>query len=225
MSTQPKIMKDDTIAPNIKSVRRLLDSVPPTYCTKSYCANWCCTKLAEASDKAGNFMSLPLIYNIEYYAIAEYIQKIFTHDEQQRMFYPKKKPRTCVFFRDKGCAIYPVRPFSCRVYGRSVPDVFWGIEYPKGSAQAIDCPDCQVVDEDAEHRFLKQYRDIWNELYRLSTGLPVVPDDVVLLVQQITGMHELLIMGWCERNELLGNNQSWYRDSFANWWNIHSQLM
>jgi len=189
---------------NIQDLRALLDSVPPTQCVKTDCGDWCCTKLDSACDNNGHFMSLPLIYSIEFYAIAHYIFNNFSDDEQSRFFYSEQKERKCVFRNNGGCLIYPVRPFSCRVYGREVPDVFWGIEYPKGSAASINCPNCHAKDHEAESDFVARY--------------PKALTDV-------TGFDEIIILGWYERCELLAANTGWFNQQFASWWQTYSQLL
>lgn len=203
----------------------LLDSVPPTQCMKSECGDWCCTKLDSACDENGNFMSLPLIYTIEFYAIAQYIYDNFSVDEHARFFYADPKERKCVFRDNGGCLIYPVRPFSCRVYGREVPDIFWGIEYPPGSAASIHCRNCRINDEGMESDFLARYPKIWDKLYKLSHELPVVEPENKPFFSAVTGLDEIIILGWYERCELLAGSTGWFNKQFAAWWQTYSQLL
>ena len=206
----------------------LYRSIPPTKCERTDCGDWCCSKLDSSKDEAGNYMSLPLIYTIEYYAIIEYITHHFSVSMRTACFDPPKKEPMCVFRKhgaDGGCMIYPVRPFSCRVYGRSVPDIFWGIEHPKGSAKAIECAHCVPVCRKDEDRFLARYPAIWDTLLELSLGLPVIPRGCDDIFRSVTGLDRFAIMGWYERNELLSKDRAWFESQFEAWWNIYSNLL
>lgn len=212
----------------IDVLKNIYSSIPATKCVKATCADWCCTKLEESKDQVGNFMSLPLIYTIEYYAILKYIRETFTFDVQEQLINPSLKTEKCVFRKsgeNAGCMIYPVRPFSCRVYGRTVPDVFWGLEYPEGAAKIIDCPNCIPEDKKLEADFVKRYSEIWDDLRDLSVGLSTVPDGCVETFREVSGINEVLILGWYERNELLRQNLSWYKKGFGDWWNTFTNLL
>lgn len=213
----------------IRNLKKMFKQVPPTQCMKTSCGDWCCSKLDSAKDADGCFMSLPLIYTIEYYAIIDYLNKNFSETQVRNLMHPSWKSEKCVFRISgdtPGCMIYPVRPFSCRVYGRTVPDYFWGIEYPQGAAQAVDCPHCVPVDTNVEQRFIdKEYVRIWQQLQSLSIGLPVVQADCSELFSRMTGLTDLLILGWIERNELISRDTSWFESSFASWWKTYSELL
>lgn len=212
----------------ITALHEMYKKVPATKCLESYCGDWCCTKLASSKDEQGNFMSLPLIYSIEYYSIAEYVLKHFSPDEQEAFFNPDKKTEKCVFRKsgkNGGCSIYPVRPFSCRTYGRSVPDIFWGLQYPKGSARAVDCPDCVHMDCSNEKKFIAEYPLMWDTLRQLSQGLISVPELGKEIVKEISGNDEFMILGWQERNKLLSENKNWFKSCFKKWWKTFSQLL
>ncbi len=221
-------LEDATLKDKISRLQQLYRSIPPTQCGRTDCGDWCCTKLDSAKDKAGNYMSLPLIYTIEYYTIAQYVNKHFSARQRRAYFIPDKKDAMCVFRKQGdagGCMIYPVRPFSCRVYGRAVPDIFWGIEYPKGSAKAVECPDCVPVNRKDEDRFLGRYCAVWDTLLELSCGLPVIPQGCDEIFRSVTGLDAFIIMGWYERNELLSKDRAWFDTQFEQWWNIYSNLL
>jgi len=222
------VTKNQDLDNRILQLHNLYSVIPHTSCKKVSCADWCCSKLKESMDEYGNFMSLPLIYNIEYYAIAAYIEKNFIASEKEKLFSVEKNGAKCVFRKSDppaGCMIYPVRPFSCRVYGRKTPDFFWGIDYPQGCAQSIYCPDCEPEDINAETRFMeKSYHFIWRELEKLSKGLKVCPQECEDVFRKTTGLNELLVLGWIERNELMNRNKNWYETQFEQWWKIYSVL-
>jgi len=228
MTSYPKT-NDKKILNRITELKTVYSIIPPTVCKSDSCADWCCSKLDQAKDVNGNFMSLPLIYNIEYYAIIEYIKKNFAQKEQKIFFDLKKESTKCVFRKSDhpaGCMIYPVRPFSCRVYGRRTPDYFWGIEYPEGCAQSIYCHNCEPENKLVEDEFInKSYRKIWREIENLSAGLQVVPPGYEKIFEDITGLREILILGWIERNELLSKDKQWFKKHLENWWGIYSNLL
>ena len=117
-------------------LEKIYDAMPQTICKKTTCAMGCCTKLESFVDKDGNFMPLPLVYGVEYVFILRFLEKKFgkiflTHFDFSR------KTRTCPF-KDKEshlCLIYPVRPFTCRVYGRKVPPV---LAVPRSMPRSLD---------------------------------------------------------------------------------------
>ena len=220
-------MKTDvSLRDKINEVLHIYNKVPCTKCMKSSCGDWCCTKLEQAKDQEGNFMSLPLIYTIEFETILDYLNKNFSKDEVEKFKYPERKSQKCVFRTDAGCAIYPVRPFSCRVYGRKVPDVLWGMALPEGAAEAVNCPDCVVVDKKKEERFIKEnYLKIWDELYNLSCGIPIIRPGCRQFFKSVTGLDDLVILGWIERNELLNKDLNWFRSHFLLWWESYSRLL
>ncbi len=222
------VVCDQTISKRISLLTKIYSTIPDTKCVKTECGDWCCTKLDESKDTDGNFMSLPLIYTIEYYAILRFIEKNFSRNEAERLCNPDVKTQKCVFRRsgeNAGCMIYPVRPFSCRVYGRTVPDIFWGLEYPSGAAKIIDCADCIPENGDREAEFIKRYSGIWDDLRDMSFGLPVVADDCAEIFKGLSGNNEILILGWYERNELLRQKLPWFKNGFVDWWNIFKNLL
>ncbi|MCD6460965.1 hypothetical protein J7L67_09920 [bacterium] len=210
----------------INEVLALYSKIPPTKCMKTSCGDWCCTKLEQAKDKSGNFMSLPLIYTIEFEVILDFLTENYTEKEIEDFRYPQKKSPKCVFRTGKGCAIYPVRPFSCRVYGRKVPDVLWGIELPEGVADAVNCPDCVPVDKKEEDRFInRSYMEIWDKLHRLSRGIPIIKNECGKIFKSVTGLDELVILGWIERSCLLRKDIRWFESRFLLWWQSYSRLL
>ena len=216
------------IRDKVAKLHEMYKKTPSTKCLESYCGDWCCTKLESAKDENGNFMSLPLIYTIEYYSIADYVIKHFSPEEQERTFNPDKKTEQCVFRKsgkNGGCSIYPVRPFSCRTYGRKVPDIFWGIQYPKGAAGAVNCSDCVHMDCSNEKKFIEEYPTFWETLRKLSSGLQTIPEESIDTFKEASGTNEFMIMGWQERNKLLGENKNWFKQTFAKWWKIFAQLL
>ncbi len=224
-----KQLSKSDVQSRIKELCRIYDIIPPTRCVETSCADWCCTKLDSAKDSGGNFMSLPLIYTVEYFAIIDYLRRHFSSDEIFSMMHPAIKSEKCVFRRsgeNGGCMIYPVRPYSCRVYGRTVPDYFWGIEYPADSAASIDCVNCHPVDKQKEQQFVeKHYKSVWSKLQRWSQDLPVVQPSSQKIFQAVTGMDTVLILGWLERNVLFARNADWFDKSFKQWWQTYSELL
>ena len=210
----------------INEVFSIYKKVPSTKCMKSSCGDWCCTKLDQAKDESGKFMSLPLIYTIEFETILDYLKEKFNENEIENFCYPKEKSQKCVFRTNQGCAIYPVRPFSCRVYGRKVPDVLWGMKLPDGAAEAVNCPDCRVVDNKKEEQFIcRDYLRIWDKLYELSSGIPIISPDCRAVFKSVTGLDDLVILGWIERNELLRKDVKWFKTNFFSWWEYYSRLL
>ena len=136
--------KNKDYTDKIKQLQDLYDSIPPTKCLETSCADWCCSRLPSAVNEKGHFISLPLIYSIEFLNIKEYVHKnLSSRQVQEFTDYNNKKPLCC--FKDPGspgCLVYPVRPFTCRVYGRRVPPIFFGIEYPSEAAESIFCSNC-----------------------------------------------------------------------------------
>jgi len=210
----------------INEVCLIYNKVPPTKCMKSSCGDWCCTKLDQAKDSSGNFMSLPLVYTIEFETILDYLKENFKENEVEKFRYPEAKSQKCVFRTNRGCAIYPVRPFSCRVYGRKVPDVLWGMELPEGAAEAVNCPDCVTVDNKNEEQFInRDYLKIWDKLYGLSCGIPILSAECRHVFRSVTGLEELVVLGWIERNELLRKDKKWFQKHFPSWWESYSRLL
>ncbi len=221
--------KESELKLRMHKLRQLYDRIPPTCCVETSCADWCCTKLESSKSAGGHFMSLPLIYTIEFFVIADYIENNFSQSDINAMMRPECKSEKCVFRKsgeNGGCMIYPVRPYSCRVYGRTVPDYFWGIEYPEGSAKTIDCVNCRPVDSGKEKKFIDRlYKKLWDDLHSWSMDLPVVKPECQDSFKKVTGLNTIFILGWLERNELFAQDAQWFDISFKKWWSIYSELL
>ena len=73
----------NTDIPNkLARLKALYSSIPPTECLESSCADWCCSRLPEAIDKGGHFISLPLIYSIEFLNIRDHVEKNLSKKEK-----------------------------------------------------------------------------------------------------------------------------------------------
>jgi Fe-S-cluster containining protein len=209
------------------ALHSLYDSIPPTQCTKTSCADWCCSRLPSAIDGKGNFISLPLVYSIEFLHIQDYVLKTFPKEDIAEFYdYGSKKPLCC--FKDRGgpgCRIYPVRPFTCRVFGRRVPPVFWGIDYPSEASERIFCPDLRVLDPQSEKKFQDRFPAYWQTLAGLSASVSVFTEEQLGAIRDASGMKDIYIAGWKEFAFLSKATPAWLRKNFAEFWNVHGSLL
>ncbi|MFC2140180.1 YkgJ family cysteine cluster protein [Candidatus Auribacterota bacterium] len=207
-------------------LNQLYKKIPQTKCIEA-CGIWCCTKLKHLCDKEGNFISLPLVYSIEFENIRHYIKRCFTDEERAYFSDIKNKSLVCLFRDQKkgGCLIHEARPFSCRVYGHRVPPVFWGIEYPAEMAENIYCKDMEIVDYDEVANFLNKYRSCWDQLAILSRDFTFFSEDKRKIIKEIIGVEDIKIFGWFEYNFLLDTSVDWLKEHLADFWKIHGALL
>lgn len=214
-----------------KDIQEILNHIysilPSTTCHKTSCANWCCTKLEFSMDEQGNFMPLPLLYGIEYQNILKYLKYKFPDKKIHTMFDFSKKSKLCPF-KDQNsyqCMIYPVRPFSCRIFGRKVPPVFWGVEIDPEQALSIYCKDMSVDEQEKQAVFLEKYPALWTQLMELSlTYSPFKPWQKKLLNQMLE-IPDIIILAFGEFYFLTSQQKKWYLKHIVNYWNIMGNLL
>lgn len=211
----------------LERLKKLYGSVPATRCTKTSCADRCCTKLPHLMSAEGRYISLPLLYSIEFLNIRDYVEKNFSADDRRSFYdYGDKKPLCC--FKDKktpGCLAYPVRPFTCRVFGRRVPPVFWGIECPPEAVDSIFCPDVEIPDRESEKDFLDKYPLYWTELADLSASVSVFSQEQLDAIREASGVKDIFVSGWKEFALLSKSSPQWLKKNFSSFWEKHGTLL
>jgi len=209
------------------ALNNLYNSIPPTRCLKTECSNWCCSRLPSAVNKEGNFISLPLIYSIEYINIKKFVYEHFSKEEIKEFFNYDNKKRLCCFkdINSPNCKIYPVRPFTCRVFGRKVPPIFWGIEYPPEAVDNIYCENCEVVDKNKEKEFIDKFPSYWQILAGLSVRVSVFDREKLNRMNKVAGVNNIFILGWKEFALLDNASIEWIEKEFSRFWEIHKKLL
>ena len=208
-------------------LQTLYESVPPTQCLETSCADWCCSRLPAAVNEQGHFISLPLIYSIEFLNIQNYVLNNLPQEQIDEFYdYTNKKPLCC--FKDRnspGCLVYPVRPFTCRVFGRRVPPVFFGIEYPPEAVDNIFCANCRIVDPEKEKKFQDRFPLFWDQLASLSAQVSVFTPEQRKALHDVSNREDIYITGWKEFALLSRATPEWLRKNFADFWQIHGNLL
>ncbi|OVE74093.1 hypothetical protein BVX93_00510 [bacterium B13(2017)] len=196
--------------------------LPSTTCHKESCANWCCTKLESKIDEHGIYMPLPLVYGIEYLNILDYLLKEYGSKVIEEKFDFLKKTRLCPFKDSKSrrCLIYPVRPFSCRIYGRKVPPIFWGVKVPPKQAKSVFCPDMSVDESEKQKQFLKEYPKMWNTLAELSYDYSPFTEWQKMILQEKIGVPVILVLAFGEYYFLSKQSKEWYQNYFKTYWGM-----
>lgn len=203
-----------------EQLNSIYNSLPATTCHKESCANWCCTKLESKLDEHGIFMPLPLVYGIEYLNILNYLLKEHSEEFLAEHFDFSKKSRLCPF-KDKEsrrCLIYPVRPFSCRIYGRKVPPIFWGVKVSPKQAKSVYCEHMSIDEPDKQKKFLKKYPKMWNTLAELSFKHSPFTDWQKEILQIKIGVPVILILAFGEFYFLTKQSKEWYQNYFTTYW-------
>ncbi|MCK5706782.1 MAG: YkgJ family cysteine cluster protein [Candidatus Aureabacteria bacterium] len=211
----------------IEQLEGLYKTIPKTQCTKTTCADWCCSRLPTAVNADGLFISLPLIYSIEFLNIKKFITENFQKKDIEEFYdYNSKRP-LCSFKDPKspGCLIYPVRPFTCRVFGRCVPPVFFGMEYPPEAANEIFCPHLKIMDKDKEKVFQDRFPVYWTELANLSASVSVFTIEQLDAIHRVSDVHDIFITGWKEFALLTSATPLWLEKNFASFWKAHGNLL
>jgi len=217
----------NNLSKKLKQLQELYDSIPPTECLETSCADWCCSRLSSALDEKGHFISLPLIYSIEFLNIQDFVTKNFTKKQKEEFYdYNLKKPLCC--FKDRQCPvclIYPARPFTCRVFGRRVPPIFWGMEYPPEAVDQIFCKNCRVLDKEKEKTFTDRFPIYWQRLEELSSSVSVFSHDQLEAIHEVSNIKDIYITGWKEFALLSRATPEWIRKNFADFWKTHGNLL
>ena len=201
-------------------LQTLYDAMPKTTCQKQSCASWCCTKLERSVDQEGQFMPLPLVYGAEYTHIFNYLKSRYTEREIGRRFNFSRDSRVCPF-KDKlsaKCLIYPVRPFSCRVYGRKVPPVFWGVTVPAEQAASVACSDMTVDEPEKLESFNQSYPGMWQILSKLSVLQNPFSQAQRESIQRAIGVPYILVLAFGEFYNLQTKSLKWFKENFASYW-------
>lgn len=201
------------------------EKVPNTTCTKTSCASWCCTKLASSEGDAQRFMPLPLIYSVEYLHIKNFLDEYISDWEHQFDFY--RMSRVCPFKdpHSPRCRIYPVRPFSCRVYGRKVPPVLWGVKVSPEQISQIECPDVREDEPQKLGSFHAEFESLWWILTKASLETPLFEKDVQPVIAEVTGMPQILILAFGEFLFLQKKDRTWFESHFKEYWETMGNLL
>lgn len=210
----------------IKRLQEIYNTFPQTKCKVS-CGDWCCSKIEKLFDENGNYMSLPMVYSIEFLNILNYLKKNFSEDEIKKLCDLKNKKPMCVFrdSKNNACRIHQVHPFSCRVYGHKVPPVFWGMETTEENAANIFCKNMEVLDEQKAKVFREAYPGYWEEMASLSSGFSLFSEKKQALMMTHAGISDLKVFGFLEFYYLINLTDEEFAKEFPAFWGIYSQLM
>lgn len=206
-----------------KEIEKIYYLMPSTTCHESSCSNWCCTKMLSQNDKDENiFMPLPLVYGIEYLYILNYLKIKYPNKKISELFDFSKKSTLCPFKEEKTkyCLIYPVRPFSCRVYGRRVPPVFWGTTVTLEQANAIFCKNMTEDETHKKQTFDKEYPKIWIKLAELSYKFSPFSNEQKQYLMKLINFPTILVLAFGEYYFLTMQNSEWYENNFLAYWKI-----
>ena len=224
----PLIMEDSStqLKSDLEILNKMYADIPNTRCVRGDCGDWCCSRLPGCEDEQGRFISLPMIYSIEYMNIKKYILSTRTATEVEYLAEFGNKMKMCSFRqRSAGiCGVYPVRPFSCQVNGRKVPPHFWGREVTEEAAKGIVCKDCHPQEPKKEEEFIKRYTGIWDQLADLSFRNPLLKGRKQEIFKQMTGFENIYIFGWHEFCILDMKDEKWFEDNLKEFWAIYGNL-
>lgn len=213
-------------ADRLRKLNKIYEAFPETTCKVS-CGDWCCSKLEELFDENGNYMSLPMIYSIEYLNILNHLKKKYTQEQIDSFAdFNNKKPMCC--FRDSAnnaCRIHTVHPFSCRVYGHRVPPIFWGVTATQEMADNIFCPNMKVLDEEKAKAFRESYPSFWEELASLSSGFSLFSEKKQEVMMRVAGIPDIKVLGWLEFHYLVRLSDEEFGEKFEEFWKTYSNLM
>ncbi|EKD28598.1 MAG: hypothetical protein ACD_79C00265G0004 [uncultured bacterium] len=219
--------KNSNLSAAFEELQNIYDLMPKTTCHEASCSNWCCSKLESFVDEKGLFMPLPLIYSIEFLFISEYIRKKFSTTNFSKLFDFSKKSRICPFKDPDStfCRIYEARPYSCRVFGRKVPPIFWGVEVDEKQAQAVYCKNMSVDEQNQQEEFIKHYPQSWRKLALLSVNnSPFFPWQKAML-KELTGNPDIIILAFGEFLFLTQQNIAWYKSEFVKYWQVMGEKL
>jgi len=203
--------------------------MPETRCNKTSCASWCCTKLESSKDAEGFFMPLPLVYAIEYLHIRDHLDRHHADWRSDGSFRLNRESRVCPFKDPYSprCRIYPVRPFSCRVYGRRIPPVFWGMEVDPSQALSVFCPDTVVTEPEKVTAFDAIFPKTWQWLTKLSALVDLFENEsITKTIKDVTGGGIILILAFGEFDFLARKkNPKWFTEHFPAYWKKTSRVL
>ncbi len=194
--------------------------IPGSTCMESSCSNGCCTKKESPRDADGMFMPLPLVYTVEYLYILDYLNRQFPLTPLEAHFDFSKAARLCPFKdpETRNCRIYEVRPFSCRMFGRKLPPVFWGVEVSEKQAMGVFCPNLRIDEEARQDDFLNAYPRLWDMLAHLSLiESPFSPKKTEIL-EKVTGIPVILILSFGEFYRLCHMDVKEFGETFPGYW-------
>lgn len=210
---------------NKNCLQDIYSLMPSTTCTKTECAIACCTKKKQVMDKDENFMPLPMVYGIEFLNIVNWLQR--DNSDIENIFDFSLKSRICPFkdLESFQCNIYPVRPFSCRLFGRKVPPYIWGVEVSTEQISGIYCPDMRIDEIEKITAFNEVYRDIWDNLALMTINSQPFSGPALKEIEAVTGFPGLLIMGFGEFYFLATRPDNWWKESFFAYWQEKESLI
>lgn len=210
----------------MKRLQEIYSSFPPTKCKVS-CGDWCCSKIEKLFDENGNYMSLPMVYSIEFLSILNYLKSQYSEEELHALLDFEKKKPMCVFrdSQNNACTVHKVHPFSCRVYGHKVPPVFWGVETTEENAANIFCENMEVLDEQKAETFRAAYPGYWNELANLSGDFSLFSEKKQAVMMAYAGIPDIKVLGFLEFYYLVNLTDEEFAEKFPAFWDVYSQLM
>ena len=219
--------KTDISTESIDELYELYSWVPQTQCLRSDCRKQCCSKTDESVMPNGKFMSLPLIYSVEYWNIDSYIRENLGHDVWEKFYMPKQRSRLCVFFDEASlnCTIYPARPLSCRLFGLDLPNTLWGLEFEQEAMKNILCKSIKMIEPEKYKQFVKNYQRIWERMAILSVRNPVLTKEQSQAVKEQIGYEDIYLLGWLEFNRLRFSNKEWFKKELGNFWSDYEQSL
>lgn len=203
-----------------RELEEIYELIPGSTCMENFCSNDCCTKKETPRDAGGIFMPLPMVYTVEYLYILHYLKKCFPLTPVETLFDFSKTTRLCPFKdpKTRNCKIYEVRPFSCRMFGRKLPPVFWGMEVTEKQAEGVFCPNLKIDEENRQYDFLHVYPHLWDMLAQLSLiGSPFSPKKTEVL-EKVTGIPALLILSFGDFYKLCHMDDQEFEQAFPIYW-------
>ena len=211
----------------IEKLARLYSSIPNTRCLRDDCRRQCCSKLEESMPSTGRFMSLPLIYSVEYWNIDGYIRENFSSDDWERFYDTERCKKLCVFFDESGshCRIYPARPLACRLFGLDLPNYLWGMEFSKEAMNAVYCKDLEVLEPEKYKKFIEHYYDLWDLMALWSIDNPVLTKEQSAVLKERNGFDNLYLLGWTEFNRLRFSSLEWLKENIVEFWKDYRQSL
>jgi len=176
------------------------------------------------------------LYAVEYLHIAAYVDRQCAPTE--RHFYlnfREEWPLRCPF-RDeenKGCAIYPVRPLTCRTYGvlneQRIEEAVAAYKNRKPSIQLEHfkrwerhhiCPNVQVVEQDKLGVYRAHRIEFWytKQLEILSVMVDLMGPEKKQAFEEITGIPSVLSWTWGGFNTLRFSSAEAFVPQFSAYW-------
>ncbi len=219
--------KTESREPYLAKLGRLYSSIPETRCLREDCRRQCCSKTSEAASPGGKFMSLPLLYSIEYWNIDRYVRENFVPDDCEQFCDTERNEKLCVFFDEVSslCKIYPARPLSCRLFGLKLPNSLWGLQFDREAMNAIYCKDLEVPADGKYREFIEHYHGLWDLMAVWSVANPVLTDEQSRIVKEKIGSDNLYLLGWSEFNRLRFSSLEWLKENIGDFWQDYRQSL